>query len=124
LRVLDYVSKAGTLKCPVEWNSCVNGVYHQSCCGDGDAYEADDFRLDGDGRFIAILTCNDPADCEEIPGKVIRAAGTEFAVPPSKVLVNYDPSNNTGHGWIWVSPYSKDESGNPIVFCFSEPSGG
>lgn len=121
LRVLDYVSSAGTRVCPPEWK-CTGGVDHVSCCGQADAYEADDFRLAEDGTYIAILTCNDPDDCEAVPGKIERKPGTEFVVPADKLLVNYDPVNNTGHGWIWISP-TQPEFGLPVVYCYAPPAG-
>lgn len=126
LRRLRYIGTAGTLPCPegsATW--CVPSVgVHQNCCGEGDAYEADDFEVDAFGNLYAILTCNSPRDCEEIPNKVVRHQGEKFRIPPGKVLLNHDPVNDTGHGWVWISPSSTDENGQPVVFCFAPGAGG
>lgn len=92
--------------------------FKQNCCGQADAYEADDFEVDKDGSTIAILTCNEPMDCEAIPGKTVRAPGTKFKIPSTKIMVPGRPINNTGHGWVFLT------AGNPpAIICYSEPSG-
>ena len=121
LRRLKFISTAGTIRCLAEWN-CTNGVMHTSCCGEADAYEADEIEIDENGNHVATLTCNDPDDCLEVPGKVVRPAGSKFIIPPDRFLVNHDPVNNTGHGWVWLSPYDLD-SGSPKVYCYSFPPG-
>jgi hypothetical protein len=87
------------------------------CCGEGDAYEADDLRIDQDGNIIAILTCTDPRNCVAIPNKVERAAGTEIAIPELKILVPGKPINNTGHGWVFLG------IADGHVICYSRPGG-
>lgn len=105
----EYVSNAGTL---------MDGS-HTNCCGEADAYEADDFEQDAEGNTIAILTCNDPDNCKEIRGKDIRAPGTKIVIPPERVLANYKPVNNTGHGWVWLRPGTLDVD----VYCYAAPGG-
>ncbi len=118
LKRLDYLSKAGTLR------DMTGRLYSVSCCGPADAYEADIVSVDQFGNTIAELTCNTPHICEEIQGKVTRPQGTKFRIPPGKTLVNVAPPNNTGHGWVWVSPNQYDEEGNPTVYCYTEGTGG
>src|ERR1017187_4155405 len=85
----EYLSKAGTL--PSYKYDAETGIsaptgesYHGNCCGEGDAYEADDVFVDADGVTWAVLTCNHPDDCKEIPGKEARAPGSKWKVPPAK----------------------------------------
>ncbi len=118
LKRLDYLSKAGTLR------DMTGRLYHVSCCGPADAYEADEITVDRFGNTVATLTCNTPNVCEEIQGKVTRLPGTKFVIPPGKMLVNQEPVNWTGHGWIWISPNQIDEEGNPTVYCATEGTGG
>ncbi len=127
LRVLDFISKAGTLRYPLDMkdangnaSSYAGTTYHRSCCGQADAYEADDLVVI-DGALWATLTCNDPDDCAPIPGKVERAVGSKFKVKASEVLVNEYPINKTGHGWIWISPTVTDDEGNLVIYCYSFP---
>jgi hypothetical protein len=125
LRRLDYISRAGTVLCPIEAMFCGMGgvsTYHVNCCGQGDAYEADDFKV-VDGVAYAVLTCNDPEDCREIVGKVPRSPGSMFKIPVAKTLVNHDPVNDTGHGWIWIAPGATDENDDPIIYCWAAPPG-
>lgn len=127
LRVLDFVSKAGTLRYPPDMKDAAGNTtsfagttYHKPCCGQADAYEADDLVVI-DGALWATLTCNDPDNCADVPGKVARVVGSKFKVPTSQVLVNEDPVNLTGHGWIWISPNATDDEGNLVVYCYSFP---
>lgn len=103
--------------------------FKQNCCGQADAYEADDYEVDhSDCGFnpddpdecgiIAILTCNEPMDCEAIPGKTVRQPGTKFKIPHNKTMIPGRPINNTGHGWVFLT------AGNPpAIICYSHPSG-
>jgi hypothetical protein len=88
-----------------------------SCCGEADAYEADDFDTDPAGNLYAILTCNDPENCEPVAGKVPRQPGTRVQIPPERIL-GRDPPNRTGHGWVFIAP-TEDEH----VYCYSFPGG-
>jgi hypothetical protein len=135
-----YLSKAGTL--PTYEGGQPTGVtYKGNCCGEADAYEANDTFIDDKGTLWAVLTCDDPRHCQEIPekcvldkesdqqvctkngGKVMRKAGERYRVPPDKVLLGYDPTNDTGFGWVYVSPSSTDGEGKPIVYCWAAPPG-
>jgi hypothetical protein len=118
LRRLRYVGTAGTLL------DDRGKTFRASCCGEADAYESDDFETDADGNLFAVLTCNDQKDCQEIKGKTVRLPGAKFKVPANKMLVNHDPTNDTGHGWVWIANTSFDEHGQPVVYCYAPPSGG
>ncbi len=133
LRRLRYIRGAGTLRYPTDVRDASGAVasfagttYHASCCGEADAFEADDWEVDAAGNLWAILTCVGVGSCEEVPGKVVRAPGTKVKIPPSQVLV-HDPAlpNNTGHGWVWIAPGGQtDNEGNPRVYCYAFPTGG
>jgi hypothetical protein len=118
----EYLSHAGTLPSYVyseeTKRSEPNGAsYHMNCCGEGDAYEADEVFVDADGATWAVLTCNDPDNCKEVQGKIVRAPGSKFKVPAEKVLMNFDPVNDTGHGWVYLNPQMG------IVYCWAAPPG-
>lgn len=138
----EYLSRAGAL--PTYRDGQPTGAfYHGNCCGFADAYEADDMFVDEAGNLFAVLTCNDPANCKEVPGKevcgadeesgqtvcntvgakVTRPAGSRWLVPPDKVLLNHDPVNNTGHGWVYISPNATGPDGLPFVLCWAAPPG-
>ncbi len=124
LRRLKFLSTAGAVSCDKFANSmCVNGVVAISCCGQADAYEADDVFVDDVGNTWAELTCNDPKDCEYIKDKVQRAPGERFRVPKERVLLKDHPHNDTGHGWVWISATSNESDGLPAVLCWAAPGG-
>lgn len=118
-------------------------TYHGNCCGFADAYEADETFIDEEGNLFAVLTCNDPANCVEILGKevcgsdeesgntvcsmtgakVTRAPGSKWRVPPDKVLLPYEPVNNTGHGWVYISASATGPDGKAVTLCWAAPPG-
>lgn len=75
-----------------------------SCCGKGNAVEADDFEVDGD-RYVAIVT----------DGHGLMSEGTRIVIPNAKR--NVGARNPTGHGIVFI-----DKEGLPI--CYVAPSGG
>jgi hypothetical protein len=74
-----------------------------SCCGEADAFEADNFEAAGD-HYVAIVT----------DGKGVIPNGTRIAVPNSKM--KWDKGNPTGHGIIFIG-----SSGQP--YCYVTPGG-
>ena len=60
-----------------------------SCCGEADAFEADNFEVDGD-HYVAVIT----------DGKGVIPNGTRIAVPNAKM--KWDKGNPTGHGIIFI----------------------
>jgi hypothetical protein len=74
-----------------------------SCCGEADAFEADNFEIAGD-HYVAIITDGRG----EIPN------GTRIPVPNSKM--KWDRGNPTGHGIIFISAAG-------AIYCYVAPSG-
>lgn len=82
--------------------------YNVSCCGEADAYWADDFEV-MDGKYVAIIT-----DTRDVPNRPTISPGTKIVVPNHKL--KYDKGNPTGHGVIFVS-MTLD------VYCYVVPGG-
>jgi hypothetical protein len=76
---------------------------YQSCCGEADAFEADNFEVSGD-QYVAIIT----------NGKGVIPEGTRIPVPNQKI--KWDDGNPTGHGIIFIGV-------NGQVFCYVAPGG-
>jgi hypothetical protein len=74
-----------------------------SCCGEADAFEADNFEIEGD-HYIAIIT----------DGRGVIANGTRIPVPNRKM--KWDKGNPTGHGIIFISTMGD-------VYCYITPGG-
>jgi len=85
--------------------------YPQSCCGLGDAYWADEYRIDAQGRTIAILT-----DPRQINGRVNYPVGEEVVIPNDR-YDNLFQGNPTGHGIVFMSA-------GKIVYCYFPAVGG
>ena len=66
--------------------------------------------------MIAILTCNDPRNCEAVLNKIVRTPGSKFLVTRDVMLVPGKPVNKTKHGWAFIGA-----SGG--VICYSLPPG-
>lgn len=75
-----------------------------SCCGKADAFEADNFEIDGD-HYVAIIT----------DGFGVYAPGTRVPVPNQKM--KWDRGNPTGHGVLFLQVGTKN------VYCYVAPSG-
>lgn len=83
-----------------------------SCCGNADAYEADDFDIvsdppTGETRYVAVITGHRYATAIPI--------GTHIPVPNAKM--KFDKGNPTGHGIIFIGSQGQ-------VFCYITPAGG
>ena len=70
-----------------------------SCCGDGDAYIADDFETK-DGKFYAIIT----GEYSGNPGINYQVGkGTKILIPPNKLnRAAEDGGNPSGHGVVFL----------------------
>jgi hypothetical protein len=75
----------------------------QSCCGEADAYEADNFEVKGD-QYVAIIT----------DGKGVIPNGTRIPVPNQKI--KWDEGNPTGHGILFIGIGGQ-------VYCYVAPGG-
>jgi hypothetical protein len=74
---------------------------YMSCCGEADAFEADNFEIEGD-HYVAIIT----------DGKGVIPSGTRIAVPNHKM--KWDRGNPTGHGIIFIGSQGQ-------VYCYVTP---
>ena len=74
-----------------------------SCCGEADAFEADNFEVVGD-HYVAIIT----------DGRGVLANGTRIDVPNSKM--KWDKGNPTGHGIIFIGAAG-------ALYCYVAPGG-
>lgn len=81
-----------------------------SCCGEADAYWADEVHVRG-GKTFATITDDRPDAPLRRPHIDI---GTEIEIPPNKL--KWDRSNPTGHALVFVSR-------GGYVFCFVQGSG-
>ena len=75
-----------------------------SCCGEGNAVEADDYEVQGD-QYVAVVT----------DGHGWIPEGTRIPIPNNKR--NVETWNPPGHGIVFL-----DSARNPI--CYVSPSGG
>src|SRR5260370_575892 len=85
-------------------------VPNASCCGEADAYWADEIHV-RDGKTYATIT-DDRAD--EPRGRPHVDIGTEIEIPNNKL--KWDKSNPTGHGIVFLSR-------GGYVFCYVQPGG-
>jgi hypothetical protein len=85
-------------------------VPNASCCGEADAYWADEVHV-RDGKTYAIITDDRP---DEPRGRPHVDIGTEIEIPNNKL--KWDKSNPTGHGIVFLSR-------NGYVFCYVQPGG-
>ena len=90
-----------------------------SCCGEGDAFIADDFLIEGN-KFYAIITGGyeyPPPDVDDPPAsnefRVER--GMRVEIPPEKVNRELEDRNRSGHGVVFMSP------ANGTVYCYFFP---
>jgi hypothetical protein len=74
-----------------------------SCCGEADAFEADQFAVEDD-HYVAVIT----------DGKGVMPSGTRIPVPNSKM--KWDKGNPTGHGIIFIGKEGQ-------VYCYVAPGG-
>ena len=74
-----------------------------SCCGEADAFEADNFEAKGD-QYVAIIT----------DGKGVIPNGTRVPVPNQKM--KWDEGNPTGHGILFIGAEGQ-------VYCYVTPGG-
>jgi hypothetical protein len=82
-----------------------------SCCGDADAYYADEIHVK-DGKTYVTIT----DEREDAPlGRVHIAVGTVIEVPDSKL--KWDRGNPTGHNILFVLYSSR------YVLCFVQSAG-
>jgi hypothetical protein len=88
-----------------EWFQSLRQPDHPrvSCCGEADAFEADNFEAEDD-HYVAIIT----------NGKGVIPNGTRIAVPNRKM--KFDSGNPTGHGIIFIGNQGQ-------IYCYVTPGG-
>jgi hypothetical protein len=88
-----------------EWFQALRQPDHPriSCCGEADAFEADQFETEGD-HYVAIIT----------DGKGVIQNGTRISVPNAKM--KWDRGNPTGHGIIFIGDHGQ-------IYCYVTPGG-
>ncbi len=101
----------------VEWYRSLMqpDVPNASCCGEADAYWADEIHV-RDGKTYAVIT--DPRDDGPL-GRPHVPVGTEILVPDHKL--KWDRGNPTGHAIIFLA-HGWDVQ-NYIVYCFVQNGG-
>ncbi len=77
-----------------------------SCCGDADAYEADNFEVEGD-HYVAIITGH----------RAVATIPLGSRIPVPKQKMKYDAGNPTGHGIIFIDTQRR-------VLCYVTPAAG
>jgi hypothetical protein len=109
-----------------DWISSVQrpDIRGASCCGDGDAFIADDFELGPKGELYAIITGDyhdvqypgtelDDGSLPPLPYSVKR--GTRILIPKEKRNIAPEDANRSGHGVVFLMP--SDGS----VLCYFAP---
>lgn len=104
-----------------------------SCCGQADAYYADEFETTKDGRYIAIITDN--RDNEKLHRTPVEN-GAKIIIPQNKLVDATIQHNPTGHGILYLNSAVGDlvqsakknnqfvaVDGDGYVYCFVPPSG-
>lgn len=82
-----------------------------SCCGEADAFEADEYEVQGNS-YVAIIT----------DGKGTIPNGTRILVPNKKI--KWDKGNPTGHGIIFLgSGQASPRLNDWPVYCYVIPAG-
>jgi hypothetical protein len=88
-----------------------------SCCGDGDAFVADDFEVGPHGEYYAIVTGDYPQEQSDVPGArrpIIR--GSRILIPPNKLnRALEDGGNPSGHGVVFIGATGE-------VLCYFGPT--
>jgi hypothetical protein len=85
-----------------------------SCCGEADAYQSDEYEVDGD-TIVAIITDDRDDTFSNGATRPHVPPGTKFRVPANKV--KWDAGNPTGHGIIFLG------GGGAIIYCYIAPGG-
>lgn len=94
------------------------------CCGEADAFEADEFFTDKDGDLMAVIT----------DGQGILPNGTSVRIPEEK-YPRGGTRNPTGHGIVFLhvvnrkdvqdedTPWGPADIGKILVYCWIQPNG-
>lgn len=106
----SYPDTEGFKSCSA-WISGVKQPHSKStCCGEADAYIADEWEQGEDGGWVAIITMDYPA-VGTVPAV---PKGTRFPIPAERMDDEHQ-GNPTGHGVVFITRTS-DEKWN--ILCF------
>src|SRR5271154_2943484 len=87
------------------------------CCKESDAFEADDFEVNGD-HYVAVITDGEPNEWR--PG---LRTGVRIPVPNSQV--KWLPPNPSGHGVIFLRRgWDENHPEEIYVYCYFPPISG
>ena len=75
-------------------------------CGEADAYEADNFEVEGD-HYVAIITGH----------RAVSAIPLGSRIPVPRQKMKYEAGNPTGHGIIFIDVQRR-------VLCYVTPAAG
>jgi hypothetical protein len=98
----------------------LGSLFPTSCCGEGDAYWADEYHITEDGKLIAVIT----DDRDDGPLQRFHVPiGTRFVVPNNKIVdATKQGGNPTGHTIIFLGGISLiNNQSNPAaraVLCW------
>jgi len=85
-----------------------------SCCGDGDAFVADDFETGPHGEYYAVITGDYPREQYDTRQPITK--GSKILIPPNKInRAREDGGNPSGHGVVFI-----DRAGE--VLCYFGPT--
>jgi hypothetical protein len=84
-----------------------------SCCGEADAYESDEFEIDGD-HYVAIITDTRGDTFKNGMTRPHIEPGTRISIPNGKM--KWDQGNPTGHGYVFIGQASQ-------LYCYITPAG-
>lgn len=84
-----------------------------SCCGEADAYYADEFEVEGD-HYVAIVTDTRPDVFRNGTTRPHIEPGTRVRIPNGKM--KWDAGNPTGHGIVFIG--NRDQ-----LYCYVAPGG-
>ena len=98
----------------------------QSCCGEGDAYWADEVHV-RDGKMFAVITDKRPdGQCGVMECRFHEEPGTEYEVPPGKIVGKEQEKlgNPTGHVVIFLGGRTQyNGTWHRDVLCYVPNSG-
>jgi hypothetical protein len=90
-----------------------------SCCGESDAYWADEVHVRG-GKTFAVITDDRPDDPLM---RIHEEIGTEYEVPPRKIVgLEQRVGNPTGHTLVFLGTKFWDKAPRPVL-CYVMNSG-
>lgn len=94
-----------------------------SCCGEGDAYWADEAVVEDGGKIVVAIITDDRDDAPL--GRMHENIGARYVIPPNKIT--WKDGNPTGHVVLFLSYPTLSTTGGQIgtrrVLCYVMGSG-